>query len=283
MKLGVIGGGAMGEAIIAAVIARQGRGRRPTSASPTSLAPRLALPAKTYGVRCRATASRSRATAPTSSCSPSSPRTSTRRRRPQAGSATPRVVSIMAGVTSAQACSSCSARKRVVRAMPNTPAQIGEGMTVWTATPDGQRSRPRRRARIFGALGKEAFVPEEKLPGHGDGALRQRPGLRLPLHRGADRRRRPRRPEPRPRDDDGAADRARLGALRRGDGQAPGRAAEPGHVARRARRPRPCGCSRGVACAPPLEAVIAAYERSKALGEGEPSDRRNHRRHASRS
>jgi len=28
----------------------------------------------------------------------------------------------------------------VVRAMPNTPAQIGEGITVWTATPEGCRS-----------------------------------------------------------------------------------------------------------------------------------------------
>ena len=26
--------------------------------------------------------------------------------------------------------------KNIVRAMPNTPAQIGEGMTVWTATPE---------------------------------------------------------------------------------------------------------------------------------------------------
>jgi pyrroline-5-carboxylate reductase len=27
------------------------------------------------------------------------------------------------------------AHSAIVRAMPNTPAQIGEGMTAWTATP----------------------------------------------------------------------------------------------------------------------------------------------------
>ena len=49
----------------------------------------------------------------------------------------------------------------IVRSMPNTPAQIGEGITVWTAaskvTPD-QREMARR---ILGALGDEIFVEEE--------------------------------------------------------------------------------------------------------------------------
>jgi pyrroline-5-carboxylate reductase len=46
--------------------------------------------------------------------------------------------------------------------MPNTPAQIGEGMTVWTATPQVSEAAHAGVRQIFGALGKEAFVPEEK-------------------------------------------------------------------------------------------------------------------------
>lgn len=49
----------------------------------------------------------------------------------------------------------------VVRSMPNTPAQIGEGITVWTASPavsEGQREMARA---ILGALGAEIFMEEE--------------------------------------------------------------------------------------------------------------------------
>lgn len=54
------------------------------------------------------------------------------------------------------------AHSAIVRAMPNTPAQIGEGLTVWTATPsvtDAQREQTRL---IFQALGKDVFVDDEK-------------------------------------------------------------------------------------------------------------------------
>jgi pyrroline-5-carboxylate reductase len=49
----------------------------------------------------------------------------------------------------------------IVRAMPNTPAQIGMGMTVWTAT-GCVDDRARRQAQaILGALGKELYVGDE--------------------------------------------------------------------------------------------------------------------------
>ena len=50
----------------------------------------------------------------------------------------------------------------IVRVMPNTPAQVGQGMSVWTSTPDvddGQRERVRA---VLGALGEELWVEEEK-------------------------------------------------------------------------------------------------------------------------
>lgn len=70
-------------------------------------------------------------------------------------------VSIMAGVTLEQLRKSLRT-DNVVRAMPNTPAQIGEGMTVWTAMPAVTDTARAEVRRIFGALGKEAYVPEER-------------------------------------------------------------------------------------------------------------------------
>ena len=50
----------------------------------------------------------------------------------------------------------------IARAMPNTPAQIGQGMTVWTATPQvGQQQREHVQA-LLGALGRELWVDDEK-------------------------------------------------------------------------------------------------------------------------
>jgi pyrroline-5-carboxylate reductase len=51
----------------------------------------------------------------------------------------------------------------IVRAMPNTPAQIGQGMTVWTATPEVSEVQRVQIKTIFGALGHELYVEEEKM------------------------------------------------------------------------------------------------------------------------
>jgi pyrroline-5-carboxylate reductase len=52
--------------------------------------------------------------------------------------------------------------KRIVRSMPNTPAQIGEGMTVWTAAAE-VTERQRKWARsILAVMGKEILVDDER-------------------------------------------------------------------------------------------------------------------------
>jgi len=50
----------------------------------------------------------------------------------------------------------------VVRAMPNTPAQIGEGISVWTATAEVTKPQKGWVASILGAMGKEVYVDDEK-------------------------------------------------------------------------------------------------------------------------
>lgn len=51
----------------------------------------------------------------------------------------------------------------IVRAMPNTPAQVGEGMTVWTATAAVTEAQREQIRTILGALGRELHVEEEKM------------------------------------------------------------------------------------------------------------------------
>jgi len=71
------------------------------------------------------------------------------------------VLSIMAGVKIAEIAERLGT-SRVVRAMPNTPAQVGQGMTGWTATPAVDDDAREGARRIFAAMGKEAYVPDEK-------------------------------------------------------------------------------------------------------------------------
>jgi pyrroline-5-carboxylate reductase len=72
------------------------------------------------------------------------------------------VMSIVAGAKTG-AISQGLSHDRVVRVMPNTPAQIGRGMSVWVATAavdDDQRQSVRT---ILSAMGRELYVADEKL------------------------------------------------------------------------------------------------------------------------
>ena len=71
------------------------------------------------------------------------------------------VISIIAGGR-IQTLSEGLHHKAIVRSMPNTPAQIGEGLTVWTCTPVVNEVQRSQAAAIFQALGKEIYVDDEK-------------------------------------------------------------------------------------------------------------------------
>lgn len=49
----------------------------------------------------------------------------------------------------------------LVRAMPNTPAQVGQGITVWTATAAADAGHREQARQILAALGEEVFVDDE--------------------------------------------------------------------------------------------------------------------------
>ena len=70
------------------------------------------------------------------------------------------VLSILAGVK----IGTVSAGLRhpgIVRAMPNTPAQIGEGITVWTDSESVTELQRKQAETILSALGEQVFVDNE--------------------------------------------------------------------------------------------------------------------------
>ena len=70
-------------------------------------------------------------------------------------------LSIVAGA-SIDTIASLLRHRAIVRTMPNTPAQVGEGMTVWTATPEVSREQRAQAGTIVGALGRQLFVDDER-------------------------------------------------------------------------------------------------------------------------
>lgn len=72
------------------------------------------------------------------------------------------VISILAGATT-RALTGHLGHNEIVRSMPNTPAQLGRGMTVWYATPETSAEQRAQAAALLGALGVQLEVDDEKL------------------------------------------------------------------------------------------------------------------------
>jgi pyrroline-5-carboxylate reductase len=72
------------------------------------------------------------------------------------------VLSIVAGATIAHLADELGTAK-IVRAMPNTPSQIGAGITAWTCTEAVAETERGHVREILAALGKELFVETENM------------------------------------------------------------------------------------------------------------------------
>jgi pyrroline-5-carboxylate reductase len=70
------------------------------------------------------------------------------------------VLSIVAGA-SIEKIETGLQHKGVVRSMPNTPAQIGEGITVWTNSSTVSEDQRGQAKEILTALGEELYVEDE--------------------------------------------------------------------------------------------------------------------------
>ena len=71
------------------------------------------------------------------------------------------VISILAGAN-VETLQRGLDHESIVRVMPNTPAQIGEGMSVWCATPSVTETQQEKVRAALGALGEELQVETEK-------------------------------------------------------------------------------------------------------------------------
>ena len=74
--------------------------------------------------------------------------------------ATSLVISIMAGTTLSTLVQG-TGHPAVVRSMPNTPAQIGEGMTMWTATKDVTDQQKEQAQAVLSSFGRAVFANDE--------------------------------------------------------------------------------------------------------------------------
>ena len=70
------------------------------------------------------------------------------------------VLSIIAGASMKKIGAGLK-HKSIVRSMPNTPGQIGEGITVWAASKEVSEEQRGLAQSILGTLGAEVFVEDE--------------------------------------------------------------------------------------------------------------------------
>jgi len=71
------------------------------------------------------------------------------------------LISIIAGATT-QSLRQGLNHSALVRVMPNTPAQISEGVNVWYATPETTETQREQARALLGALGHELQVGDER-------------------------------------------------------------------------------------------------------------------------
>jgi pyrroline-5-carboxylate reductase len=71
------------------------------------------------------------------------------------------VISIIAGATLKTLREGLD-HAALVRVMPNTPAQIGEGVNIWYATPETTETHREQARALLGALGHETQVGDER-------------------------------------------------------------------------------------------------------------------------
>ena len=71
------------------------------------------------------------------------------------------ILTIAAGVR-IQSIADATGHRSIARVMPNMPAQIGQGMSVWTTTPEITGVQREQIASVLRVLGKEAHVDDER-------------------------------------------------------------------------------------------------------------------------
>ncbi len=161
MKIAFIGSGTMAEAIISGIINRGTANPEDITASDISL-DRLTELGKRYGINCVSDNSEAIKGKDIVTLSVK-PQIFAQAAEGLCGRLEHEqlVLSIMAG-TRIDTIERRLKHQSIVRVMPNTPAQIGEGISVWTATPTVNQRQKDMVKSVLTAMGKEIYVAEEK-------------------------------------------------------------------------------------------------------------------------
>ena len=157
MKVAIIGGGVMGEAILGAALERGVFAREDVTVCEVVAARRKTL-ADQHGVNTVDDASRAMTGADLVVLAV----------KPQdagkvGGTVSPSalVLSVMAGITLESLVRQLG-HARIVRVMPNTPVASKAGMSVWTATAEVDESQRQVVRSLLSAIGRELYVEDEK-------------------------------------------------------------------------------------------------------------------------
>lgn len=156
MKVVIVGGGVMGEAILSASIAAGVLAAANVTVI-EKLEARRAILSETHGVATSADfAAMADADVVLLSVKPQEMKSVAGALRSDA-----LLVSIMAGVTIASLANGFG-HNRIVRVMPNTPAAVQAGMSAWTATREVSEAQRQFTKSLLAAIGREIYVDDEK-------------------------------------------------------------------------------------------------------------------------
>lgn len=161
MKIAFIGGGVMGEAILSAILEKKLSTREAISVSDVSEERRQYLRQK-YGVNVTGD-NRAAAAGGEVVLLAVKPQHLPGVMADLKGQLKPKqlVLSIVAGARIDTLRRGLN-HNAIVRTMPNTPAQVGEGMTVWTVTAEVSRQQKEWAEAILRTIGQEIYVDDEK-------------------------------------------------------------------------------------------------------------------------
>jgi len=160
MKISFIGGGTMGEALIKSLISKGIATPEEITVSDVSQKRRDIL-AKNYGVNTTASNPEATKKAQVIILAVKPQDLTTALHEIKKLTSKQLVISIAAGVPMETLRQGLN-HDCLVRAMPNMPAQIGEGMTVWTASAEVSQNQKELAKSILSACGEEIYVNNEK-------------------------------------------------------------------------------------------------------------------------
>jgi pyrroline-5-carboxylate reductase len=163
MRIAFIGGGAMGEAMVKCLLTKKVAVPQNMVVSDISLGRRELL-SREYGVSTLADNRKAVANADLIILAVKPQNLPQVMEEIKTPSPEQLVLSIVAGATLSSLRQGLN-HSFVIRAMPNMPAQIGEGMTIWTATAETEQKQKELAQTVLGALGKEIYVTDEKYLG----------------------------------------------------------------------------------------------------------------------